>query len=109
MSLFRLLTIGFLLSALLCGCGPGADTSATSSESRKLLNREESLAIAEAEVRREGFDLSQYVLSDFNRGLLEDGKEWSFLFLLGPAPPPGATLLVVVERRTGTARLIRGM
>ena len=109
MRLLRLLTGGLLVGKSVFGCSVEPSGSARSTQSEKLLSRAQALAIAEAEVRRQGFDLSKYVLSDFNRGLSEDGKKWSFLFLLGPAPPPGATLLVMVNRRTGAAELIRGM
>ena len=77
-----------------------------------LMTRERGLIIAREFAKSEGRDLTKYELDtfghDFGSELTEDRAEWMFVFLCKPIGPPGCQFMVVVDRRTGKAQLIRG-
>lgn len=85
--------------------GPATDTPRDG-----LMNREQGLARAREVAKSSGRDLARYELNTFGDELTEDRSEWVFIFQCKPIPPPpGCHFMVVVDRRTGDARLFPGM
>ncbi len=72
------------------------------------LSRADSLPLAEAAARKQGYDPSKFVLSTFGAEVTEDGKEWLFGYECPGIHPPGCNFLVVINRGTGEARVIPG-
>jgi hypothetical protein len=105
MEVFRL--IAFSVSCLLglAGCTkPPSDSDSSAS-----LTREQALAVAESYAKHAGHDLSKYQLDTFGRQLSEDEREWHFVFLCSPGPPPpDCGFSVLIDRETGSAKLWPG-
>ena len=73
------------------------------------MTREQGLVIARDVAKSKGLDLARYELDTFGDGLTEDRSEWIFVFHCKPVPAPrGCQFMVVVERRTGSGRLLPG-
>ena len=95
-----------LLLALLTCCF-GLESFAVARDG--LMSREQGLDRAREVAKEDGRDLARYELDTFGDELTEDRSEWMFVFQCKPMPaPPGCHFMVVVDRRTGDARLFPG-
>lgn len=69
------------------------------------ISREAALAIAERAAGDSGFDMALFQRDTFGRVLTEDESEWLFGWHFAKGP---GTLLVVVNRANGRAKVLRG-
>ncbi|NOT86549.1 MAG: hypothetical protein HOP03_00030 [Lysobacter sp.] len=95
----RLIFLILLLIVSLVGCDRRLNREIT---------REDALKIAHSAAKKHGYDIDEYMLSDFAEELSQDKKKWMFLFLKKPVPALGNQFVVVVDRSTGVTHVIPG-
>lgn len=95
------------LSMLLAACSPTAQPDAAHSG---LITENEALTISRKAALDAGHDLERYHLDTSGDRTGGDDKEWLFVYLCKPVPPPpGCSFMVVVDRRSGASRIVQGM
>ena len=100
----------FLTSIVLAaGCARGELAQPTPVAPKPLLDRTQALELAKAAAKEQGFDLSKHRLSTFGDETMGGDSEFGFDFLCMPIGPPGCGFLAVVDRRTGTVEILRGL
>ena len=68
------------------------------------------LEISRKAAEKHGYDLRRYRLDTFGDRTGGSDKEWLFVYLCSPGPPPpGCSFMVVVDRKTGSAAVHPGM
>ena len=89
----------------LSGCRSGSE------EHPALIGHEVAVNISREAMIAKGHDLSRYRLAELNEfasKLSPDGKEWWLLYFCSPGlAPPGCSVWVSVDRKTGNAEVSR--
>ena len=74
-----------------------------------LIGKAQGLAIGRKAAIGQGFDLNRYALDTFGDQSGGGKTKWLFVYLCRPQPSaPGCSFMVVVDRRTGVATVLRG-
>jgi len=99
----RILGRGAILAAALslCACS-GAETVAP-------LSLERAIELSREAATKHGYDLTKYTLDAFGDPKAGGEGEWFIGYICHPDPPaPGCHFLVVVDRTTGSAKVVPG-
>ncbi|MFD1296940.1 hypothetical protein [Lysobacter gummosus] len=73
------------------------------------ISESQALEISRKAAEKHGYDLRRYTLDTFGDSTSGDGKQWLFVYLCAPSPPPpGCSFLVAVDRKTGSASVHPG-
>ncbi len=73
----------------------------------QLLTKQQAIRIAEETAKGEGYDLSKYNMTGCHYEYTAKDQSWTVFFVVKP-PPPGGHFGVIIDARTGKARLMRG-
>jgi hypothetical protein len=89
------------------GCSP---TDRRISVSAKEITESQGLEISRKAATSAGYDLGRYKLDAFGDRTGDSDREWLFVYLCSPGPPPpGCSFMVVVDRETGASTVHPGM